>query len=1088
MWKEILRFELVYRMKRPETYFFFAILFGLSIFGVDFIFQGVEVGQMKLNAPIVVGKTMGAISGIFMILVSIIMGVPILRDDNYLITPIMYTQPIEKTDFLLGRFLGSFLILVLIYLALPLGMMVGEMMPWHLELEMLPFATTTYLSNFIRIVLPTLFFGSALFFVTGTLSRKMLVVYTQGIIVFVLFLLTKAIKNEYLQAILDPFSLTTITQISKDWTIDERNSLLLPFDNELLVNKVFWISIGLLALWYGFRKFSFSLKSAPKSKASPKALSKPKLSHLRLPSITPEYGPGSHIRQFYALSTFYLRSFLKETSFWAILICGAIIILVNSINLGTVYGVDSYPTTYFIVEELQEMAMYFFVIILLFYSGELYMKERAINLHVMTDASPVSSIIVIASKLAALIGIYVILIASLILSGLVFQASKGYYHFDLDVYFLGFFVEILPFLVVFTVAAFFIQSLVNNKFLGILISLVFLIIVMVLDAVGCNHTLLYFGGGGLSTYSEMNGYGSSMTPYLWTKLYWLLICALLIILAALLSTRGQASSLLQRVLKVRSRISSETRIAILLLFLLVITTGAHNYYKSNVLHKKWSHAEKQEFRSEYEKQLKQYEGIPQLSIVETNLLMEIYPREEAYELEGSYILKNEEPTAISEIHIQKQIEDNITLENIEFSCKVSIDSQHHLFGYTIFHLDKAIEPGDSLSMHFSQYSRPKGYDAEGSSTSVLENGSFIDNGEFPSLGYERKYELRDSTHRLQQGLRPRKGKAGMDDQKQLKLARGGSDSQGLMTSITLGTSNEQKAITSGNLVRTWTEKGRSYYHYVSNEPIINFYCILSGRYEVLKDQWTLHDPKDRQVVDLEIYHHPRHTYNLDRMMDGMKASLSYYSSEFSPYQYQQLRIVEFPRYEQFAQSFPSTIPFSESIGFMLDINDSSNVDMTFFVTAHEVAHQWWGMQLETANVLGRNFVLETLAQYSALMVFKHRFPKEKVDELLSTQMEKYREGLKKAKEEEVALNEVGNEDYIYYYKGINTMHQLSELIGEENLNKALRLFLLDWNSKNGRIKKTTRRYATSEDLVSYILSQTPLDHKQEVAYMLTVVN
>ena len=39
--------------------------------------------------------------------------------------------------------------------------------------------------------------------------------------------------------------------------------------------------------------------------------------------------------------------------------------------------------------------------------------------------------------------------------------------------------------------------------------------------------------------------------------------------------------------------------------------------------------------------------------------------------------------------------------------------------------------------------------------------------------------------------------------------------------------------------------------------------------------------------------------------------------------YQQMRILEFPRYETFAQSFPNTVPFSEGIGFLMDIDDEN---------------------------------------------------------------------------------------------------------------------------------------------------------------------
>ena len=46
-----------------------------------------------------------------------------------------------------------------------------------------------------------------------------------------------------------------------------------------------------------------------------------------------------------------------------------------------------------------------------------------------------------------------------------------------------------------------------------------------------------------------------------------------------------------------------------------------------------------------------------------------------------------------------------------------------------------------------------------------------------------------------------------------------------------------------------------------------------------------------------------------------------------------MRIMEFPRYAEFAQSFPGTVPYSEAIGFVLNIDDEKDVDMAFYVTS-----------------------------------------------------------------------------------------------------------------------------------------------------------
>jgi len=198
MWYNIFKFEIQYRIKRPDTYVFFLFLFLFSIVGVDFIFQGADFGVMKKNSPFVIAKTMGAITGIFMILASMIMGVSVLRDFEYEIESLIFSTTIKKKDYLLGRFLGSFTVLLFVFSGVLFGMMLGEFMPWHNPTDLLEFNFLAYLRTFLIVTLPTLFFGASLFFVTGALSRNLVVVYTQGIILFVVFMLTKAITNSLL--------------------------------------------------------------------------------------------------------------------------------------------------------------------------------------------------------------------------------------------------------------------------------------------------------------------------------------------------------------------------------------------------------------------------------------------------------------------------------------------------------------------------------------------------------------------------------------------------------------------------------------------------------------------------------------------------------------------------------------------------------------------------------------------------------------------------------------------------------------------------------------------------------------------------
>ncbi|MFP2994805.1 M1 family aminopeptidase [Spongiivirga sp. MCCC 1A20706] len=1088
MWYEIFKFELHYRIKRPETYAFFVFLLSFSIVGVDFIFQGVEIGVMKKNAPLVIGKTMGALTGIFMIMVSMIMGVPVLRDYQYNTEALLFINPIKKSDYLLGRFLGSFTTMLFIFSGLLFGMMIGSQMPWHQAEDMLAFNAFTYIQAFLIIVIPTLFFGSCVFFVTGMLSKKLLVVYTQGVVLFVIFLLTKAITNECLQGIFDPFSLTTLTQYAKEWTPIERNALGISLNGILLHNKLFWVALGGIALLFGYHKFSFATL-AKNSKRKLRKEYNASRTPLTINPVIPKVGIHSGIKsqciQLYELSKFYTHSLLKETSFWAIVICGIIIIAINSVNLGTVYGVDSYPATHLIIAELQEMSMYFFIIILLFYSGELIWKERSVKQHMLNDATPISSLVQLTSKFVALISIYVILMLSLIIIGMLFQAVRGYYHFELDSYFSGFFIEILPFLVLYTFIAFFFQVVSKNKFIGILLTLIFFIVNMGSEVLGFNHSLYKFGGKTLGIYSEMNGYGHFLEPYLWIKAYWLLFGIMLLIVSALLMNRGAETRLSIRIKTIRNRITKPILNSSIFILVVFLVLGSYIFYNTNVLNDYWTDSQEQQFRADYEKALKSFEYLPQPKITDVDLFVELYPETRSYEIQGTYILKNTTNKPITEIHIQKLIASHVALNDVIFEGGTTKNTAYPPYDYVIYELKEVLQPESSIQMAFKQSFHPKGFEDDHSSTQFVYNGTFFNNTIFPTIGYNRKYELSDTYERKAYRLSPRVSKAKIDDPNELVNARSGGDSDGINLNITIGTSNSQKAVAAGTLIKQWTQNDRNYFQYKTDQSIINFYSVVSAEYQVKKDSWT---PSGSlaQPVELEIYYHKNHTYNIERMMAGIKASLTYFSTNFSPYQYQQLRIMEFPRYQEFAQSFPGTIPFSEAMGFVLDIDDQRDVDMAFFITAHEVAHQWFGMQVEAANVQGRNFILESLSQYAALMVLKANYPKEKVDQFLALQKEEYdTKRIKSPSEPSLAM--VENQEFVYYNKGAIAMYKLQELIGEEQVNIALQDFIKDWHGAHGRFKMKTNRYATSKDLLEYFNAVTPKD-LQYVVYDLFETN
>jgi aminopeptidase N len=223
---------------------------------------------------------------------------------------------------------------------------------------------------------------------------------------------------------------------------------------------------------------------------------------------------------------------------------------------------------------------------------------------------------------------------------------------------------------------------------------------------------------------------------------------------------------------------------------------------------------------------------------------------------------------------------------------------------------------------------------------------------------------------------------------------------------------------------------------------------------------------DGRPVDIEIDYHPAHEFNIARMIDAVKKSLDYYTAAFGPYQHHLVRIVEFPRYASYAQSLPNTIPYSEAIGFIARLGDHGDIDYPFYVTAHEVAHQWWAHQVIGADAQGATMLSETLAQYSALMVMERQYGQANMRRFLEFELDRYLVGRGSERRREMPIDLVENQQYIHYNKGSVVMYALRDYVGEAQVNGALRGFL---NAHKFRGPP----YPTALELVDSLRAVTP---------------
>jgi aminopeptidase N len=142
----------------------------------------------------------------------------------------------------------------------------------------------------------------------------------------------------------------------------------------------------------------------------------------------------------------------------------------------------------------------------------------------------------------------------------------------------------------------------------------------------------------------------------------------------------------------------------------------------------------------------------------------------------------------------------------------------------------------------------------------------------------------------------------------------------------------------------------------------------------------------------------------------------------------------------------------------------------FYVTAHEVAHQWWAHQVIGANVQGATVLSESLAQYSALMVMEHKYGRTQMRRFLKEELDQYLAGRGGERIEELPLYRVENQQYIHYQKGSLVFYRLREELGEEAVNRALRKFLEAKAFQNAP-------YTTSAELLQFIRAEARPDQQ-----------
>ena len=1056
----IFRFELAYQLRRAWPWLILAALLALSyVVARDSSLESALYEELLANSPFGIAKTT-VVCGLFWLLAgAVIAGEAGARDIASGMHPLLWTAPIRKSEYLGGRFLAALVINVSTLLCVQIGIIAGLYATGLDARVMGPFRPAAFLTAFAFIALPNAFAATALQFSLALRTGRAMAAYLASVfLVFIGFFLGTIVNffvKRGLGTLIDPIGIQFVVEdLAHLWTTAEKNTRLLALEGVLLHNRLLWLGIAVAALAITYLRFRFEHRVArplfSRFRRAPVA-EPPDAGAAALPphSITRRaFDAPARVRQTLGIAWASFRSIAKSWPGRALFVALPMLTVIVILDQMGSMGTPLVPTTARVLRELTggltaelaaEPSRWVIIpLIIIFFAGELVWRERDAGLSELTDALPIPEWVPFLGKLLGLGLVLAVFMATLTAAGIAAQTIIGHHDYELGLYLQVLFGLQLPEYLLFAVLALTVHVLVNQKYVGHLVAILAYAFTAALAAlIGIEHDLLVFGRGPAWFYTPMRGFGATIGPWLWFKLYWAAWALLLAVAARLLWVRGREGGLGMRLRLARRRFAGATAWVAGAATLLILALGGFIFYNTNVRNESLTGTELKQRRAEYERRYRRFQDVPQPVMTGTKLHIEIHPRRRAAQIRGSYALVNRSAGAIDAIHVAIP-RSGIETRALAFdrAAKLTLDDTTH--GQRTYALAQPLRPGETMRLDFEVHVEPHGFGHGGAGRALARNGSYFTNLTwFPAIGYQRARELLSAAERREHGLEPRPLLESLYDEEGREVAtRGG----GISFEAVIGTDSDQVAVAPGALRRTWSGKGRRYFHYATSAPIGNEWAFFSANYAVHEGQWN--------DVAIRIYHHPEHTGHLDRVMRSVRASLDYHSAQYGPYPYEHLTIVERgggPGNSMHAD--PSLIHHGEHFPFWQPEDPQRSFDMPYAVVAHEMGHQW---TLPYALVEGLPFLSEGLAWYTAMHVVEKSRGEDQLHELMSFMRQPY--PIRPIRRGEPLLR--ARDPYMAYRRGPFAMWALSEYVGEEPINGALRR-LVEKHEQPGAPRVTT---------------------------------
>ncbi|HSG29716.1 MAG TPA: ABC-2 transporter permease, partial [Candidatus Krumholzibacterium sp.] len=607
MLREILLFEIVYRLRRPLLYVF-AVFFFILPFGAistDSVMVGGAIGNVARNAPYVIVEMLMMMSAVGLLFLTIFVAPAVNRDNEENVQELFFSTPLTKPAYIFGRYFGSVIPVILAMFMSCAGIFLASIMPYQDPEFIQAFSAAPYIFAMTVLVIPNMMLMGAIFFSISTLTRRNFSAYVGVIVMMALWGLGAALlsdlQHQTLSALIDPFGVGAFKVVTRYWTIAERNTMLPPLTGLFLANRLLWAAIAAAIMVFTWLKYRMAL---PGSRGGGKAVDDetdeaPARARLSGFTATCRFDPRARLAQLWGLTRFETRSILRSIPFLIITFFGMANLFGSM--LANPEGATSYPLTQHMLEMIEGAFAVMPWLVIIIYGAEIVWKDERVRIDGIVGALPVSDWIRLSAKLGALFTAMTVMAVCAFACTITYQAMNGYFDFQLSLYFKGLFLILLGQWLLLSVLSVFLQILAGNRYLGTLFMVGAFVLNEVLPETGRDHRLYLFSELPPSPWSDMNGYGHFGPAIIWFRTYWSIFAAILAVLATLLWVNGRDRRPGARLKLFAKRMTAGPAAALAVLTLAFVLTGSWIFYNTNILNEYRTSRDIRQMDADYEK-------------------------------------------------------------------------------------------------------------------------------------------------------------------------------------------------------------------------------------------------------------------------------------------------------------------------------------------------------------------------------------------------------------------------------------------------------------------------------------------------------